>query len=230
MPRTALVTGGNRGIGFQVCRQLGERGLAVVLTARDREHGMDAARILRKHGLEVSFEQLDVASADSVQECARRLASTGTDIDVLVNNAGIYPTMGFFQVREDVMMRSLQVNMIGPWRTVLAFVPGMVRRGYGRVVNVSSGYGSINDGVPGPPAYSIAKAGLDAMTRSLASAVGHANVKVNAICPGWVATDMGGAGAPVSAEDAASNVVWAATLPDDGPTNGFFRNRRPIQW
>ena len=228
MDRTALVTGGNRGIGFEACRQLARTGLRVVLTARDAVRGEEAAQALRDEGLEVLFEGLDVTDGGSVEACVRRLSEAGTDIDVLVNNAGVYPTEGVFQVDEVTFRGALEINTLGPFRTCRAFVPAMVRRGYGRVVNVSSGGGSFGEGI-GPVAYGASKAALNALTVKVAEAA-RGDVKANAMCPGWVRTDMGGAGAPRSPEQAADTLVWLATLPPDGPNGGFFRDRRPIPW
>jgi NAD(P)-dependent dehydrogenase (short-subunit alcohol dehydrogenase family) len=228
LDRTALVTGGNRGIGYEACRQLARAGLRVVLTARDAARGEGAAGALRDEGLKVLFEQLDVTDGGSVEACARRLSDAGTDIDVLVNNAGVYPTEGVFQVDEETFRGALEINTLGPFRTCRAFVPAMVRRGYGRVVNVSSGGGSFGEGI-GPVAYGASKAALNALTVKVAEAA-RGDVKANAMCPGWVRTDMGGAGAPRSPEQAADTLVWLATLPTDGPNGGFFRDRRPIPW
>jgi len=229
MRRTALVTGGNRGIGLEACRELAQAGLRVVMTARDPPKGAGAAERLQSEGLDVIFEQMDVASAQDVRECAARLEASDIEVDALVNNAAVYPTDSFFRATEASMLETIEINLLGPFRTCQAFVPGMVRRGYGRVVNLSSDIGSINKGVPGPAAYAITKAGLHALTRRLAREV-RGDVKVNAMSPGWVRTDMGGAGAPRSVEQACDTLVWLATLPADGPTDGFFRDRRPIPW
>jgi NAD(P)-dependent dehydrogenase (short-subunit alcohol dehydrogenase family) len=228
LDRTALVTGGNRGIGFEACRQLARAGLGVVLSARDPEPGEQAAEALRDEGLDVAFEALDVTDGESVEACARRLSETGTDIDVLVNNAGVYPTEGVFSVSEETFGRALEINTLGPYRTCRTFVPAMVRRGYGRVVNVSSGGGSFGEGI-GPVAYGVSKAAQNALTVKVAGTV-RGDVKANAMCPGWVRTDMGGAGAPRSPEQAADTLVWLATLPPDGPNGGFFRDRHQIPW
>jgi NAD(P)-dependent dehydrogenase (short-subunit alcohol dehydrogenase family) len=198
--RTALVTGGNRGIGLVACRQLADSGMRVVLGARNPEKGEDAARKLRDEGLEVTSEQLDVADSQSVEDCVRRLADAGTEIDVLVNNAGVYPTEGVFSMSEETFETALGVNTVGPFRTCRALVPGMMQRGYGRVVNVSSGGGSFGEGL-GPAAYAVSKAALNALTLKVSQAV-HGDVKVNAMCPGWVRTAMGGSGAPRSSETA----------------------------
>jgi NAD(P)-dependent dehydrogenase (short-subunit alcohol dehydrogenase family) len=231
MQRTALVTGANRGIGLEACRQLAQAGLAVILTARHAERGGRAAGALARDGHQVHAEQLDVTDPASVRDCARRLADRGVEVDVLVNNAGVYPTDGFFSMSEETLRLAMEVNFFGAVRTCKAFVPGMVRRGYGRVVNVSSGYGALTRGVPGPAPYSLSKAALHALTRKLAAETRHrGDIKVNAMDPGWVATDMGGRGAPVSPAEAADTLVWLATLPADGPTDGIFYRRRPTDW
>jgi NAD(P)-dependent dehydrogenase (short-subunit alcohol dehydrogenase family) len=184
---------------------------------------------LAAEGLAVRFERLDVADPTSVDSCATRLADAGTALDVLINNAGVYPVTPVLALDEDRFADALQVNLLGAWRTCRAFVPGMSERGYGRVVNVSSGDGAICDQAPGSGAYGITKTALNALTRVVAAETGP-GVKVNAMCPGWVATDMGGASAPISPAEATDTLVWLATLPEDGPTNGFFRNREPVAW
>jgi NAD(P)-dependent dehydrogenase (short-subunit alcohol dehydrogenase family) len=226
--RTALVTGGNRGIGLEACRQLAGAGINVVLAARDPERGEQAAQKLRNEGLDVTYERLDVADSNSVEDCARRLADASTEVNALVNNAGVYPTEGVFSVSEETFEMALEVNTLGPFRTCQAFVPMMLQRGYGRVVNVSSGGGSFGEGL-GPAAYAVSKAALNALTVKVSQAV-RGDVKVNAMCPGWVRTDMGGSGAPRSTEEAADTLVWLATLSEDGPNGGFFRDRKPIPW
>ncbi|GAA3794933.1 SDR family NAD(P)-dependent oxidoreductase [Streptomyces phyllanthi] len=227
--RTALVTGGNRGIGLETCRQLAHAGLDVVLAARDAERGRRAARAVERAGGRVRVEELDVTSRASVTACAGRLAGAGVEIDVLVNNAGVYPTDGFFSLDEATFREALDVNLMGAFHTCQEFVPAMTRRGWGRVVNVSSGLGALTDNVPSPAAYGVSKAALNALTLVVSDAAGPA-VKVNAACPGWVRTDMGGSWAPTSVEKGADTVVWLATLPDSGPSGGFFRNRSRIDW
>jgi NAD(P)-dependent dehydrogenase (short-subunit alcohol dehydrogenase family) len=221
--RTALVTGANRGIGLEVCRRLRELDHAVVLTARDPRLGEEAARALGAR-----FEQLDVANPVSVAACVERLADV--EIDVLVNNAGLYTTTPLLSVEEPALRDALGVNFFGAWRTSRAFVPGMRSRGWGRVVNISTG--PRGDSASTPPAggaYGLAKAGLNMLTRMVAAEAGP-SVKVNAMSPGWVATRMGGAGAPTSVEEGADTAVWLATLPDDGPTDGFFYRRERVGW
>ncbi|HEY1358385.1 MAG TPA: SDR family NAD(P)-dependent oxidoreductase [Thermoleophilaceae bacterium] len=218
--RTALVTGGNRGIGLEAARQLAAAGLRVVLTSRDADAGRAAA-----DDLGVDYAQLDVTDAASVDELA------DMEIDVLVNNAGVLldEGRGMLDLDEHTLRATFEANFFGPFRTCARLLPGMVERGYGRVVNVSSGAGQITKMTSYSPAYSISKAALNAMTRQFALAAAG-DVKVNAMCPGWVHTDMGGSAAPRSPEEAADTIVWLATLPADGPTNGFFRDRRPLDW
>ena len=226
MARTALVTGANRGIGFEAARQLARAGLDVVLTARDPDAGRAAAAEL---GLRC--EQLDVSSDESVRAAAERLEHDGVAVDVLVNNAGVLLSGGILDVDDELVRDTLEVNLLGPLRTARAFMPGMIERGYGRVVNVSSGSGSLTEAGAYTPVYGISKAALNMLTRQLAfAAEGHGDVKVNAMCPGWVRTDMGGGAAPRSVEEGVDTIVWLATLPPDGPSNGFFRDRHPAAW
>lgn len=226
---TVLVTGANRGIGLEVCRQLAAQGLTVVLTARDSALGEAAAAELAAGGARVRFEPLDVADAGAAAALAAHLAGNGCQVDVLVNNAGVYPPGRVLDTPPEVMAEALAVNLWGALHCCRAFVPGMVAAGWGRVVNVSSGGGSFDDGIPGPAAYGISKAALNALTLKLAMEVPE-GVKVNAVCPGWVRTRMGGEGAPRDVARGAEGVVWAATLSDDGPSGGFFRDRRMIPW
>jgi NAD(P)-dependent dehydrogenase (short-subunit alcohol dehydrogenase family) len=224
--RTALITGANRGIGHEIARQLAAAGMTVVMGARDPGLGEQAAREISG---ELRAEQLDVTDPASVEACGRRLARDGVEIDVLVNNAGLYTTTPLLAIDEGRLMEAVQVNLIGAWRTCRQFVPAMRERRWGRVVNVSTGYAHFAESPPQAGAYGLAKAGLNVLTRMIAAEAGPA-VKVNSMSPGWVATRMGGAGAPVSVEDGADTAVWLATLPDDGPTYGFFYRRERIPW
>ncbi|MBI3549269.1 MAG: SDR family NAD(P)-dependent oxidoreductase [Elusimicrobia bacterium] len=224
MSHTALVTGGNRGIGLEACRQFKELGLKVVLTARDATEGRRAAE-----GLGCLFEPLDVSSDSSVAACAASLKKAKTQVDILVNNAGIYPDGGVLSAAWDDLRAGMEANYWGALRTCRAFVPGMLERGYGRIVNVTSGYGLFSEGLEGPAPYSLSKAALDALTLKLSKEVAG-DVKVNAVCPGWVRTRMGGRAAPRPVEKGAETIVWLATLPMDGPSGGVFRDKRPLEW
>jgi NAD(P)-dependent dehydrogenase (short-subunit alcohol dehydrogenase family) len=224
--RTALITGANRGIGFEIARRLAAQGLGIVLGSRDRALGATAATGLEG---EVRVEQLDVADPRSVEGCAERLAAAGVGVDVLVNNAGLYTTTPLLAIDESALLEALQVNFIGAWRMCRAFIPAMRERGWGRVVNVSTGDAHFVESSPRAGAYSLAKVGLNVLTRMIAAEAGP-RVKVNCMSPGWVATRMGGTRAPVSVEDGADTAVWLATLPDDGPTDGFFYRRERLDW
>jgi NAD(P)-dependent dehydrogenase (short-subunit alcohol dehydrogenase family) len=227
----ALVTGGNRGIGREVCRQLAHRGMTVILGARDATKGATAAAELAAAGSDVRPITLDVANPASIAATAAWLERTFGRLDVLVNNAAIhYDTWqrasdpNFATVEE-----ALTTNTLGPWRLSVACLPLLRRSAHPRIVNVSSGAGALDDLTGGTPAYSLSKAALNALTLLLARDLRGTPITVNAVCPGWVATEMGGAGGrPVA--DGAAGIVWAATLPDDGPSGGFFRDSTPIPW
>ena len=226
---TALVTGANRGIGLEVCKQLGRRNIDVILTGRDESGVVVAVRDFGEEGLRVTGEVLDVASEASVLACAARLEQQGRHVDVLVNNAGAYPEGDLLTSPSQTITDGMAVNFFGALWTARAWMPGMNRRGHGRIVNVTSGYGSFAEGLEGSAAYAISKAALNALTVRLAREA-HGDVKVNAACPGWVRTRMGGTGAPKSVEEGADTIVWLATLSADGPSGGLFRNRRAVPW
>ena len=227
MTTVSLVTGANRGIGREVCRQLAGNGHAVLLTARDAEAAAAAAgRIVDAVPL-----RLDVADPASVAEAAATVADRYGKLDVLVNNAAITYDTWQRAITADlgVVRQVAETNLYGPWLIVERFLPLLRNSDHPRIVNVSSEAGSLTSMGGGTPAYTVSKAALNALTRMLAAELRAERILVNAVCPGWVATDMGGPGGRPVTEGAAS-VVWAATLPDDGPTGGFFRDGRPLPW
>jgi NAD(P)-dependent dehydrogenase (short-subunit alcohol dehydrogenase family) len=229
--RVAVVTGANRGIGLEVCRQLADRGHTAVLGSRSVDRGEVAARRLEGEGLDVHVCQLDVADAESVERAAGWVAQRFGRCDALVNNAAIdYDTDEFAATADlDRVHRAMETNVFGAWRTTLALLPLLRRATHPRIVNVSSQSGSLASMGAGTPAYQVTKAALNALTRTLSAELRADGVLVNAICPGWTATDMGGGGGRSVSQGAAS-VVWGVLLPDDGPTGGFFRDGRPLPW
>jgi NAD(P)-dependent dehydrogenase (short-subunit alcohol dehydrogenase family) len=225
--RTALITGGNRGIGLAVAKGLAAAGLRVIIGSRSLPDGQQAARSIAD--AQASAIKLDVADPASIDAAVASLARERIAIDVLVNNAGIYSTGDSFTVAMSAVRESMEVHLFGPLALCRALVPGMVARGYGRVVNVSSGYGAFSSGLGPDTAYAISKAALNALTLKLAGEV-RGDIKINAGCPGWVRTRMGGKSATSSVEEGADTIVWLATLPASGPTGGFFRHRRLVAW
>ena len=212
-PKVALVTGANRGIGLEVCRQLAAHGLRVIATSRRGEPGT---------------VRLDVADAESIRACAQAV----DPVDILVNNAAILVAeeTDLLDTPVERVRATFETNVFGVLTICQAFVPGMVQRGYGRVVNVSSAAGQLSSMGTYAPAYSISKTALNALTVQLAAAVKGSGVLANCVNPGWVRTRMGGQAAPRSVEHGADTIVWAATLPKNGPTGKFFSDRREIAW
>ncbi len=230
--RVAVVSGANRGIGLEIARQLATTGLRVVMGARDGAKGSEAAERLSGQGLDVTARALDVADQGSVDAFAGAVEADLGGVDVLVNNAGVIGDTGASGLEADLdeVKRTLETNLFGAWRLAEAVVPLMRGRGGGRIVNLSSGTGQLSDMNGGAPAYRVSKTSLNALTRIFASELDDEGIKVNSACPGWVRTDMGGSGARSSVEEGADTPVWLATLPDDGPTGGFFRGRESIPW
>ena len=231
--RVALVTGANRGLGFETARQLLATGLSVVLAGRDAAAVERAHRSLaesdRRRAVTV---QMDVTSIDSIARARQTVMARVGVVDILVNNAAVLlgENDDVLSISADVYLRTFETNVFGAIDVCRAFVPDMARARYGRVVNVSSGAGQLATMSTYAPAYSMSKAALNAFTRILAETYRADGVLVNAADPGWVRTDMGGPSAPGSPHEGADTIVWLATLPDGGPTGGFFRDRRAVDW
>jgi NAD(P)-dependent dehydrogenase (short-subunit alcohol dehydrogenase family) len=218
----ALVSGASRGIGAEIARELArDHGFQVYAGARDPDD------VERAEGIEPI--RLDVTDQSTIDSARDAIEAGPGRLDSLVNNAGVYgDSVGVVDYELDAAHGVLEVNTFGPWRLIEAFVPLLRRSDHPRVVNVSSGAGQLSDMNGGRAAYRVSKAALNALTRTLAS--DERWLKANTMCPGWVRTDMGGSSAPRSVEEGADTAVWLATLPDDGPTGGFFRDRKPIPW
>jgi NAD(P)-dependent dehydrogenase (short-subunit alcohol dehydrogenase family) len=226
MTTVSLVTGANRGIGREVCRQLATVGHTVLLTARDAAAAAEAADAVGATPL-----QLDVTHPASIAEAAAIVKDRYGKLDVLVNNAAItYDTWQHAITADLIVVReAAETNLYGPWLMIQQFLSLLRNSQHPRIVNVSSEAGSLASIGGGTPAYTASKVALNALTRMVAAELRTEHILVNSVCPGWVATDMGGAGGRPVSEGAAS-VVWAATLPDNGPTGGFFRDGHPLPW
>lgn len=230
--RICLVSGGNRGIGYETCHQLAQLGHTVILTARNSTKGKTAAKQLtEKKGLDIIFYQMDVSNQDSIDDAYDKIIHHFGRLDILVNNAAIlYDTwQKAIDADFEIVTQALVTNLLGPWRLSKKFIPLMKKNRYGRIVNVSSSAGSLHFMGKGAPAYSISKTALNALTRKLAAELLGTGILVNSIDPGWVATDMGGQGGR-SVKEGVKGIVWASTLPDDGPTGGFFFEGKPVEW
>jgi NAD(P)-dependent dehydrogenase (short-subunit alcohol dehydrogenase family) len=227
--KIAAVTGANRGIGLEVAKQLGAQGYHVILASRGKPPTL-------KDG---DFEHLslDVSDESSIREFFKTVCLRHGKLDVLVNNAGVFLDSNSdfkdgsaFEIPAETIRKTFATNALGPYLLCQLFIPLMKKQGYGRVVNISSGMGQLSEMNGNYPAYRISKTSLNAITRIFAAESLGTDVLVNSICPGWVKTDMGGAGAERSVEKGASGAVWAATLPSGGPTGGFFRDGEAIEW
>jgi NAD(P)-dependent dehydrogenase (short-subunit alcohol dehydrogenase family) len=231
----AIVTGANRGLGLETSRQLARRGYHVVMTSRNEVDGQAAEQKLLNEGLDVSYHPLDVRSEASIEILLQHFRQHHERLQVLVNNAGIFPDpapwesdSSIFDSDTETILEGFDTNTLGPLRLCQALIPLMDERGC--VVNVSSGMGQLSEMDGCCPAYRLSKTALNAVTRIFSQELKQTKIKVNSVCPGWVRTDMGGKEADLSIPEGVEGIVWAATLPDDGPSGGFFRYGKPIDW
>lgn len=228
--KTVLITGANRGIGFETARQLAGRGFHVVIGARSEEDGQKAVRQL--NGREkVSLLVVDVSDSKSIAAAASKFSSIG-QLDVLINNAGIYPDEGLsiLTISRGQMVGTLQTNTFGPLEMTQAFLPYLKKSRTGRVINVSSGLGQLDGLSANIPSYCLSKFALNGVTIMLSQALKEHGIAVNSMCPGWVRTDMGGPSASRSVEEGADTAVWLAAEADQNLTGKIFRDRKEIPW
>ncbi|HUQ29633.1 MAG TPA: SDR family oxidoreductase [Usitatibacter sp.] len=231
--KIAIVTGGNRGIGHEIARQLAKADIHVVIGARDAARGEQAVAALKKEGAHVSGFALDVNDTHSVRRFVEHVDKHHGAPSILVNNAGVYPESTDAKVVDtptSMWRETLETNLFGAVRMCREVVPLMAKLRFGRIVNVSSGLGQLHQMGEGSPAYRVSKAALNALTRTLAAEVAGSGILVNSMSPGWVRTDMGGEEAPRSVEEGADTAVWLCLLPSNGPSGQFFRDRKPIPW
>lgn len=229
MTRKALVTGGNRGIGLEIVRGLVQKGFKVIMACRDKELGDSAAAELAMPDIHVV--EMNLSDPESIKQGLSVVESVFGEVDILVNNAGVLMSEQLEELELDDLNTSFQVHVAGPAMLIKSVLPTMQDNGFGRIINVTSGWGAFSENMQGPPAYAITKAALNALTMNLANSMAEdANVTINSVCPGWVHTRMGGSDAPRSPQQGADTVIWLASLDVDCPNGGFFRDRLPVHW
>jgi NAD(P)-dependent dehydrogenase (short-subunit alcohol dehydrogenase family) len=229
--RVAVITGANRGIGLATARAMQDYGFFTILTARDVKQFSDIIDSMNPQWCH--FRELDVASEQSIANFCEQLKQDYSRVDILINNAGVYldGQSPLSQLPLDIFNQTMQTNIYGPLSLMQKIIPLMLKNQYGRIVNISSGMGS-SDSIAeaGAGSYKLSKQALNALTRLIAQEVDPAEIKINSVCPGWVRTRMGGPTAPRSEEQAVSGIMWAALLDEYGPTGGFFRDGKEINW
>jgi NAD(P)-dependent dehydrogenase (short-subunit alcohol dehydrogenase family) len=230
--QVALVTGANRGIGYELVKQLASMGFKVILTSRDPRNGSEAAQQLAESGLDVSSVVMDVTDQESIRLAAMTITETVGRIDVLINNAGVYldGNAKILTMDPAILEKTMSTNFFGVYHVMRSFIPLMEKRGYGRIINVSSEYGAMSAmSSEGAGAYKISKLAMNALTQ-LAVAEVRGDIKVFAVDPGWVSSDMGGPSAPGTPKRAAELILQLSTMSSEGPRVGFFRDGKPIDW
>lgn len=236
--KVAVVTGANRGIGLEVAKSLAASGFKTVLTCRDEAKGKEAQEALKSEGLDVDYQALDVTSQKSVRDLSLYLRKQYGRLDVLVNNAGIMldkyedgqPVMSILECELANVRTTMETNVYGALSLIQELLPLMKENRYGRVINVSSGLGQISEMGAGYTGYRLSKAALNALTCMVADELANENILVNACCPGWVRTDMGGKNAARSVEEGADTIIWLASAADGSPTGKLFRDREQQPW
>lgn len=237
--RIAAVTGGNRGLGLETCRKLSSKGFRVILASRNKIKGEFAAQQLKKEGLDVFPFKLDVTIKQDIINFVDFISTEHGHIDVLVNNAGVLLDTGkpgfkqpfdILNIEADIFRNTMETNVYEPLGLIQAVAPLMKKQNYGRIVNVSSGLGLQSNKDNLWPAYSMSKAALNFLTRFFSTAFKDYDILVNAVCPGWVRTDMGGEIAPIAPAEGADTIVWLTMLQNRGVTGSFFRDRQQIEW
>ncbi|BFJ01281.1 SDR family oxidoreductase [Priestia megaterium] len=230
--KVALVTGGNRGIGYELVRQLAMDGFKVILTSRNSETGRKAVQKLKDSPLEVSYVVMDISNEASILKAAATISEQYGRLDVLINNAGIYldKNQKLVNMEPSILEKTLATNFFGSYHVIRSFIPLMEQQSYGRIINVSSEYGAMSEmSSPGVGAYKLSKLILNGLTQLIA-AESTKDIKINAVDPGWVSSDMGGPSAPRTPEQAARSILWLATIGTEGPSGGFFKDEKQIDW
>ena len=232
MQRIALITGANRGIGFETAKQLARRGFHVIIAARDETSGRQALKTIQANSKAATFLSLDVSRSDSIRNAAHEYAKVADHLDVLINNAGIYPDEGvsIMTVPRALMVKTFETNTFGALEVTQNFLPYLRKASAARVISVSSGYGQLDGLSAGVPSYCLSKLAVNGLTIMLANALQADHISVNSMCPGWVRTDMGGPDATRSVEEGADTAVWLADEASHELTGKFFRNREEIPW
>lgn len=234
--KVALVTGGNKGIGLEICRQLAKKGVHVILTSRTKSKGLSAIKELNKKGLEADFELLDASDKKSIKKAVSSIKKKFGKIDILINNAGILidtkenKSESIFDTKIETIKKTMDTNTFGPILLCQEVIPIMKKNKYGRIVNLSSGMGQLKDMYGGYPGYRLSKVSLNAVTKIFADELEGTNILINTMCPGWVRTDMGGKNATRSVEKGAETTVWLALLPNNGPSGKYYRDKKVIPW
>ena len=230
--KVALVTGGNRGIGYELVKQLAQKGFKVILASRDSEMGHEVAQKLKESNLDVSLLVMDVNNQESIRQAAITVNERYGKLDVLINNAGVYLEENKKLVAMDpsIMEKTMATNFFGVYHVIRSFIPLMEKQGYGRIINVSSEYGAMSEmSYPGVGAYKLSKFAINGLTRLVAAEI-NSDIKINAVDPGWVSSDMGGPSAPRTPKQAAESILWLSTVGPEGPNGGFFRDGKRIEW